>query len=187
MEQAKRRDHKIMITDIAISKVPCVELPGLSRAVCEAIQMEHKEILRIAKMQNDSNEVLSVWNFSKSRKTRVLGLESYVNPASSPEAYGILTSSDVGEVMYLHNHPSTKKFSLADIDTFISGRNIGLLSVVTNQGEVYILHKSRDYSYRSVRLLLLHIYDECFGDTDKMVSMFLHTCGKVGIDYGKSK
>lgn len=187
MEQAKKRDHKIMVTDVAINKVPYVEVPGLSRAVCEAIQMEHKEVLRIARTQNNSNEVLSVWNFVKLQKVRVLGSENYVDPTSSPEACGIFTSADAGEIMYLHNHPSTKKFSLADIDTFISERNIGLMSVVTNQGEVYILHKSEKYSYRSVRLLMLHIYDECKGDVDKMVDMFLHMCGKAGIDYGKSK
>ena len=43
--------------------------------------------------------------------------------------------------MYLHNHPSTSTFSMADIDTFITQACIGLMSVVTNQGEVYILHK----------------------------------------------
>ena len=187
LEQAKKRDHKIMITDVAISKVPCVEVPGLSKETCKAIQEEHKAILRMAQKENGSNEVLSVWDFAKARRFRVLGTENYVNPALSPEAYGICSAAEPSGVAYLHNHPSTRKFSLADIDTFVGERYIGLISVVTNQGEVYILHKGAKYSYRVVRELMLQIYDECKGDTDMMVELFLHRCGKAGISYGKSK
>ncbi|ANR71096.1 hypothetical protein AXF19_08955 [Selenomonas sp. oral taxon 126] len=57
MEQAKKHDRKIMITDIAIDKVPLVEVPGLTRDECEMIACEHKHLLRTAKDSNNSDEV----------------------------------------------------------------------------------------------------------------------------------
>jgi len=40
LEQSKNRNHKIMITDMAISKVPYVEIPGYTKAFCNNIQPE---------------------------------------------------------------------------------------------------------------------------------------------------
>ena len=185
MEQAKKRDHKIFITDVAIEKVSYVHVAGLSERICKAIQEEHKELLRIAQKENDSNEVLTVWNFMLSRKIRVMGTENYVNVATSPEAYGIVASSDAKSVMYLHNHPSTNLFSLADIDTFVSERNVGTMSVVTNQGNVYILNKTNNYSYNSARLLLLETYEKSNGNESRMIDIFLRKCTKAGVSYDK--
>ena len=57
MEQAKKRDHKSMITDIAVSKVSLVEIPGFSPAQNESLRTLHKELLRDAQLHNNSNEV----------------------------------------------------------------------------------------------------------------------------------
>ena len=46
LEQAKKRDHKVYITDVAIDKVSIVNVPELSRSINETIQNEHKNILR---------------------------------------------------------------------------------------------------------------------------------------------
>lgn len=60
MEQAKRRDHKIYITDMAIEKVGKVNLSDFSEEQLSAMQDRHKELLRIAKENNGSNEVLFI-------------------------------------------------------------------------------------------------------------------------------
>lgn len=72
LEQAKKRNHKIMINEIAISKVPLVKIKGLSLAECEMLQQEHKEILKIAMEQNDSNEVLSLLTLGNGSSVRIL-------------------------------------------------------------------------------------------------------------------
>ena len=189
LEQSKKRDHKIMITDIAISKVPYVEVPGLSRAVCEAIQQEHKELLQIAKAQNDSNEVLVLRLMDGTRKESVLGGEFGVDPSTSPEACSLYSSSGYKQLMYLHNHPSTNKFSFADIMEFVRNGPIGLISVVTNQGEVHILYKSVEYSFRKSSSIFNEIYQRYMRDeiehTDA-VKMFLTRCREGGIIYAKS-
>ena len=120
LEQAKKRDHKIVITDVAIEKVPYIEVTGLSNDVCKAIQDEHKEILRIAKAKNDSNEVLTIMTADGLEKIRIFGDEFEVNPSNEPKAIVIFNQAKRREIMYLHNHPSTNSFSLADINNLIS-------------------------------------------------------------------
>lgn len=188
--QAKKRDHKIFITDTAIEKVGYVPIPGLTDKVSLSIQEEHKAILSIAKNINNSNEVLSIVTTDMTRKVRVLGTEYTVDPSTSPEAYGILSSSKPHEVAYLHNHPSTNTFSLPDILTFIRYSQIGIISVVTNQGEVYILRKTKKYEYNKVkdvfgRIFLL--YKDKKISHNEAVKLFLKECYKGGIAYVKSK
>ena len=185
--QAKKRDRKIMITDVAIDKVPCVKMPNISMQECERIQAAHKRLLRIAQAQNESNEVLAILSFANMDEIHVLGNEDEVNPETDMKARAAFLSSRYGELMYLHNHPSTNIFSMADIDTFITQGGIGLISVVTNQGEVYILHKNHRYTYEKARDLLFLIREAVSEDTEKMIDMFLRDCKKAGIDYGKAK
>lgn len=185
--QAKKRDRKIMITDVAIDKVPCVKMPNISMQECERIQAVHKRLLRIAQTQNESNEVLAILSFANMDEIHVLGNEDEVNPETDMKARAAFLSSRYGELMYLHNHPSTNIFSMADIDTFITQGGIGLISVVTNQGEVYILHKNHRYTYEKARALLFLIREAVSEDIEKMVAMFLRDCKEAGIDYGKAK
>lgn len=185
--QAKKRDHKIMITDVAIEKVPFIKMPNIVREECERIQGAHKRLLRIAQTQNNSNEVLAILSFANTDEIHVLGTETRVDPTTNAKACTSFFSSRYGELMYLHNHPKTGLFSMMDIDTFITQGAIGLMSVVTNQGEVYILHKNHRYNYEKVRNLLLSICKTVNRDSDRTVEMFLSECRKVGVDYGKAK
>lgn len=185
--QAKKRNHKVMITDVAIDKVSCIKLPSIPVEQCERIQRAHKRLLKIARTQNTSNEVLAILSFANVDEIYVLGTENEVNPAENEKACVAFLSSGYRELMYLHNHPSTSTFSMADIDTFVTQGCIGLMSVVTNQGEVYILHKTRRYTYQKARELLFSIREAANEDIEKTVAMFLHDCGKAGIDYGKAK
>lgn len=185
--RAKKRNHKIMITDIAIDKVSCIKMPDISLCECERIQAAHKRLLRIAQTLNDSDEVLAILSFANVDEIHVLGNETEVKPAKDMKARMAFLTSGYRELMYLHNHPSTSTFSMADIDTFITQACIGLMSVVTNQGEVYILHKNHRYTYQQVRELLFSIKEIANEDIEKTIDLFLRNCGKVGIDYGKAK
>ncbi|MBR3623473.1 MAG: hypothetical protein IKN43_09035 [Selenomonadaceae bacterium] len=190
MEQAKKRDHKIFITDIAIDKVPYVAVDELSRTLCEAIQNEHKEILRISQTKNDSNEVLTLMPINlKETPIRVLGNEFRVDPNTHPQAISLFSRSNRQEIMYLHNHPSTNSFSLVDIMAFISQGEISLLSVVTNQGEVYILYKSSKYDFSVSSELFKEIYMNYQAgvlEHGAAVKKFLKICMKGGVIYAES-
>lgn len=67
---------------------------------------------------------------------------------------------------------------------------IKAISVVTNQGEVYILNKLDNYSFDNTRKLLNEIYQSYpNGDIDDrdFVKKFLKHCYEGGIEYAKSK
>lgn len=190
VEQAKKRDHKIMITDIAIDKVPYVKIPGLSDDACKAIQEEHKEILRIAKEKNNSNEILSLMSKNLNEKSvRVLGGEFGVDPSTDPKAVSLFNCSGRQEIMYLHNHPSTNRFSMTDIMTFIAYGEIGTISVVTNQGEVHVLNKTSKYDFEKSGKILKKIYEDYQSNKishNLAVKEFLKVCDKGGIVYARS-
>lgn len=190
MEQAKKRDHKILITDIAIAKVPYVTIPGENEYVSQVIYHEHKKLLQIAQKDNYSNEVLAIIKNNGEAIIHVLGDENSVNPLSSPEARAIWIEAKYNELMYLHNHPSTNVFSLADIITFIRYAKIKIMSVVTNQGEVYILCKSGVYNYEAIAPIMDDIAEKYKANVltaEDAVSAFLKRCIKGGIIYVKGK
>ena len=60
MEQAKKRDHKIFITEQAINKVDYVQPSDFTPQQALSMQQKNKELLRIAKTKNHSNEVLFI-------------------------------------------------------------------------------------------------------------------------------
>ena len=53
----KNRGQKVFITDQAIQKVPLVAPNGADHQTALFIQETHRELLRFAQKQNDSNEV----------------------------------------------------------------------------------------------------------------------------------
>lgn len=190
LEQAKKHDHKIMINEIAISKVPLVIVKELSLAECKMLQQEHKSVLRTAMEDNDSNEVLSVFQISTNYGIKVLGDETGVNPMSNPSVYSMLAQASAHSLAFLHNHPSTNSFSLADIGTFIQTKELGIISVVTNQGEVHILNKSINYDFGYAVSLAKRAYNRYASKElshNQAVRLFLKNCYKGGIVYERGK
>ena len=55
LEMAKKRDHKIMITDEAINKVPRVQYKEISETEYDNLQELARQVLQISKDENDSN------------------------------------------------------------------------------------------------------------------------------------
>ncbi len=190
LEQAKKRDHKIYVTDVAIDKVDKVSLSDFSEEQILALQRKHKELLKIAKDENGSNEVLLINDLEFKSEVSVLGGEFKVSPGENPFAVSVISNAKRQSLIYLHNHPSTNNFSVGDIDTFVCESAIKTMSVVTNQGEVYVLNKTAAYNYNNIRTLLNEIYKSFDGDeidNKAFVSEFLKRCKEGGVEYGKAK
>lgn len=191
LEQAKKRDHKILITETSIDKVAEVKVKGFTESQNEHLISKHKELLEVAKNKNNSNEVLKICDMDFMSDVTVLGDEFGVNPNNNPFAVSVVGNAKPNSLAFLHNHPSTNNFSIADIDTFIGNKNIGLMSVVTNQGEVYVMHKNKKYSYHKSRSILTSalytLKEQDKYSDDNLVNMFLKESYKGGIDYAKSK
>ena len=57
LEMAKKRSHKIMITDVSIKKVPLIKYREIPESEYLMLQDLVKEVLLVSKNDNDSNEV----------------------------------------------------------------------------------------------------------------------------------
>ena len=173
---------------MAISKVPYVEIPGYTKEFCNNIQLNHKKILKIAQTQNASNEVAMIYNFHTGEKVFILGDEFHVDVESDINVKVLQNTSYAQELALCHNHPSTSNFSFADIDYFIANEYLALMSIVTNQGEVYILHKSSTYNYDKIREIEYALIEEHSLDVQKEIAIkFLKQCREGGVVYVKGK
>lgn len=195
LEQAKKRDHKIFVTDVAIDKVPYVAIPGFTKEQNEYLQEEHKNILRIAKDENNSNEILFIQSkLFNSIPIKIFGTSNSVNYADNIDVSVLKRNSYAQELVFSHNHPSTQNFSFADIAIFIADEYMGTSTVVTNQGQIYSLHKDTYFDYNKARKLFDDLYIKYNlvdypEDENRQVmaaKAFLKHSKKVGIWYAKT-
>ncbi len=147
VEQAKTRDKKIEITDIAISKANPPLIPDFSDEQNARFKELHQELLRLAKERNDSNEVAFLFDPKTMSYEKKFGRVSSVNIFENPLARDMDRKALAGELYLLHNHPSTKSFSYSDIGTFLACDSLGGMTVVTNAGVVYAICKTSRYDY----------------------------------------
>lgn len=150
----------------------------------------HKELLRISKNRNDSNEVLLIDDLNFKEEIVLMGGEFNVAPSENPFAVSKIAHSDRQTLVYMHNHPSTNNFSVGDIDTFICEGAVKTITVVTNQGEVYALNKLKNYDHTKSRAILTDILNSFPMreiEDKEFVAEYLKRCREGGVEYGKSK
>ena len=119
LNQAKRRNRKVYITDIAIDKVPYIEYRGFDEDKCKIMQELAKNVLLLSKEENDSNEVAITCDLGLPNPLEqfgiALGTEHEVDILADTLSNHIIVSQKSVAVVVLHNHPSTQTFSLQDI------------------------------------------------------------------------
>ena len=146
-------------------------------------------------MENAGKEVALVTTISFGRPIKVLGDEHSVNIEQSSQVNALKMNAYMGELVVAHNHPTTRNFSFSDIGVFVIDEYIATLSVVTNQGQVYVMQKSDDFHYDEARQLInalvdqyeLLDYPEDEARQEAAAKEFLKKTRKVGIWYGTSK
>jgi hypothetical protein len=188
--EAKKRDKKIYITPLTLDKITAIDIFGGDEELNNLLYKYHRQILYLSMNENDSNEVLGIWNTYTGEYMTVFGTQSSVDISESPKAFALFRNSCQNELAFLHNHPSTNTFSFRDIMTFVFSLQIGLMTVVTNQGEVYVLQKNADYDIKkaanffyslSEKIRSIHGQDTKF--FENFTKEFLKNCGKAGIRY----
>lgn len=96
-------------------------------------------------------------------------------------------SEEYQTVVVVHNHPSTKTFSVIDLKFLLFCDNIKILAVVTNQGNVHYILKEQNYD----RMEAIIVLKKCIAkhESDKRNAMyhaaidFLAVCNEVGLYY----
>jgi len=148
LEQAKKRNHKIYITDIAIGKITKSEIKNLSDEQNKYIDYIHKKLLIKSQKENNSNEVAYIFNLTilkNNEEIFELGSENSVNIFNNPLA--VAESHKNNNLFLAHNHPSTMNFSYSDLGVFLLNDCLKGISVVSNTGDVHILYKTDKYNF----------------------------------------
>ena len=155
INQAKRRDKKVFITDIAIEKVPYIKYKGFSEEQNHIMQELARDVLVISKESNDSNEVAITCDLGSEDPLSIFGVsfgeEHEVDIMVDTLSNHLIVSEESIAVVILHNHPSTQTFSLQDIHFFITHTTIEVMVVVSNQGKVHYIMREQDYEYGKAR------------------------------------
>ena len=177
----KNRGQKVAITDIAIQKVPLVAPNGADHQTAFFIQETHKELLRFAQKQNDSNEVACLLDLTTGEKLDfVKGDQISVDIERDAASYHWLRHSPEKSLMLCHNHPGQSYFSDSDLVLFLEHGAIGTLSIVTNQGKVWTISKTQGYNFKTA----FSEFKKCIlasnGNHDNAIDSFL----KNGYNYG---
>ena len=189
LRQAKKRDKKVYITDIAIEKVPYVKYKGMDEEQNEIMQKLARLVLKISKTQNDSNEVAIMWDMA-SRSMEGYGIdrgdEHSVCLGGDPVSYHLLQTGEKVVLVLLHNHPSTRTFSLEDIYLLLERDNVKYMVMVSNQGQIHYIKKEEDFTAKNAGMMYNRIRSEGKrqGISAYQMSLaFLKRCNEVGLFY----
>lgn len=196
IEMAKKRNHKIMITDEAIRKVPRIKYKNIPKSEYNTIRELARNVLRISKDENNSNEVAITYGMDSVERIKkgeeyigvALGSEHGVDPISSTIAYHLVSAAEDCIVIVLHNHPSLSDFSLSDVQFLIRYASVKMMVVVTNLGSISYLVKGKGYAYDKAITLFNEAVSANNAANDlkglqKAADHFLKNCYIAGIDY----
>lgn len=179
--EAKKRNKKILITDIAIQKVRKVPVPGFSEVQNLNLQNEHKRLLEYALRRNNSDEVMGITAMTFDGTLYGKGVGDLVGMTPQMESFRL--HLPVNEGIIMHNHPRTKPFSFMDIGFFVSKPQIGIITIVSNQGDVHIMRKLDSFTYKQCIDYLKQLRIKHNDNFDAIVKDFLKNCRRVGIVY----
>ena len=189
LRQAKKRDKKVYITDVAIEKVPYVKYKGMDDEQNMIMQKLARLILKIAKTENDSNEVAITWDMA-SRDPLCYGIdrgdEKGVCLGGSATSYHLLSSREKVALVLLHNHPSTRTFSLEDIYLLLKQDNVKYMVMVSNQGQTHYIKKEEDFNAENAGMMYNIIRSEGKKQGISVYQMsltFLKRCNEVRLFY----
>ena len=196
LEMAKKRDHKIPITDEAIRKVPRIRYKNIPESEYDTIQELARNVLLISKNENNSNEVAITYGMDSMKRIQegedyigvALGSEHEVDPLSSTISYHLVASAKECIVIVLHNHPSLSDFSLSDVQFLLRYASVKMMVVVTNLGSISYLVKGEKYVYEKAVALFNEAVNSNNEAKDlkglqKAADFFLKNCHIAGIGY----
>lgn len=194
--EARKREHKVFITDTAIQKVPFIKYREIPEEHYSNIYELAKYVLTLSKEKNNSNEVAVVYSLNFDNMVALnqeymgvaFGSEHEVDPAGSTASYHIINASFDCVVVCLHNHPNLSKFSLDDVKFFLNSPSVKMIVVVTNLGSISYLVKAKKYN----RIEAIKIFNEAISihnlgidlkNAQKAANHFLKECYRANIIY----
>ena len=103
--------------------------------------------------------------------------------ADNPEAKEALQTSSKNSLLLLHNHPSAGTFSGTDFVTFCFNVSLYMMTIVGNDGTVYVLIKDTGFDSGSAMAEYFKLVRENADKKDR-VQLAMKTILKNSGDYG---
>ena len=189
-----KRNHKIEITDIAISKIPCVKYKEIPEEHYETLQELAKAVLEFSRDYNNCDETAITYSLDDpdgmtddSGSIAVsYGGEHDVAPMSNTAAYHLMHTATKCVVIIMHNHPSLSKISLGDVSYLLGYAALKMIVVVTNLGNINYIVKKNTYDRKEALKLYrdaVDKYNKANGlkQQQKAADFFLYNCYKAGL------
>lgn len=142
----QKRSTKLIITDEIIEKVPCTHIVDNGGKADKNIQKLHKELLRLSKNKNKSNEVGFLINLYDWSFEIVIGDGNRVSLSNNPNAEKLLKSSPKNTLMFMHNHPNNSRFSGQDLRMFSLFDSLYIATAISNNGNIYVMKKGPNFN-----------------------------------------
>lgn len=150
--EQKLRNRPIKITDIAISKVRRIVVPGFNNDENRFIQEQHKRLLSISKDFNNSEEVAIVIDIIHWNTEVILGKENKVKMENNKHANEMLLTCPKNTLLVMHNHPSTSTFSGEDFKMFCDNDSIYVITIVGNDGTLQLMEKNSMFNGQETKV-----------------------------------
>ena len=104
------------------------------------MQSYHTKLLQLAK-ENFSDEVGILVDLHSWEIDVIIGKGNMVKMSWNMEAYAKLAYYRKNTLLFMHNHPSSGTFSGEDFKMFCKYPSLYMMTVVGNDGTVYVLQK----------------------------------------------
>ena len=194
--EANKRDKKVEITDVAISKIPFVKYHEIPEEHFKTLQEIAKEVLRISRDRNNGNEVAITYDLDSPSLAMqgeqyiavAFGDENSVDPRSDTLSNHIIMSAKGSVVVITHNHPNLSKISLEDAMYLLQYASIKMIVVVTNRGHVSYMVKTESYDRTKAMVIMREAVDRNnragnLKEKQDASAYFIGNCHKAGIIY----
>lgn len=153
--QIKTGNNNIsIITDDTINKIAKTKIFNDDRD--DKLYELHKSLLKHAK-KHKSAEVCILWDYLTDKDVVIPGNIKGVNLRTNPDAIELFKNSY--SILAMHNHPRNGLFSSVDIRTFAVRTSIRIMTVVCNDGTIYVLKKENNFNAAA----LMQIYNDNVG------------------------
>ena len=132
------------IKQSSIDSVLLKNIPNLDDDKLIILQESHRRVLKTSRDKNQSMEVALLLDENMNDiGDIVLGTAKDVD----------LNISGRSKALYvIHNHPNNESFSNVDLSWFMNNDNVKYFSIVKNNGEVELLHKSNEFDLEKFRI-----------------------------------
>lgn len=128
-------DKVYPITQKAINDINVPKIENLSEEENKKLKDIHKELLTIAKNENESKEVAFKMNSLYEKPTVVFGTGTELDLGFSETKF------------VFHNHPNNEWFSNKDLAYFVTHKKTQFIGMIKNNGKAYFLEKTEEFDF----------------------------------------